>query len=113
MSSPDHRIYKICTGSPIRGLPHAANVEHVTDDYIRSLISEDSRPFVVLSDKSLDFVSAFQQQLNSWTTCISRGSGNQHRLCAALGFGLISGGCIIIHLLSLLQFLLCWSLDCK
>ncbi len=94
-----HRINKICTGNPICGLPHAADVEHVTNDYIRSLISEGSRPFVILPNKSLHFVSAFQQQLNGRTTCVSCGSGNQNRLRAAVGFDLISGCCINIHLL--------------
>src|SRR5258708_33236705 len=94
-----HRINKICTGNPICGLLHAADVEHVTNDYIRSLISEGSRPFVILPNKSLHFVSAFQQQLNGRTTCVSCGSGNQNRLRAAAGFDLISGCCINIHLL--------------
>src|SRR5260370_26103290 len=55
-----HRINKICTGNPICGLPHTADVEHVTNDYIRSLISEGSRPFVILPNKSLHLVSTFQ-----------------------------------------------------
>src|SRR5260370_38052261 len=92
-----HRINKICTGNPICGLPHAADVEHVTNDYIRSLISEGSRPFVILPNKSLHFVSTFQEQLNGRTTCVSCGSGNQNRLRAAVGFDLISGCCINIH----------------
>jgi hypothetical protein len=87
-----HGINKICTGNPICGLPHAADVEHVTNDYIRSLISEGSRPFVILPNKSLHFVSAFQQQLNGRTTCVSCGSGlcapanskRRRRLAAAL-----------------------------
>ena len=82
--------------NPICSLPHAADVEHVANDDIRSLISEGSRPFVILPNKSLHFVSAFQQQLNGRATCVSCGSGNQNRLRAAVGFDLISGCCINI-----------------
>src|SRR5712692_9962761 len=95
-----HGINKVCTRDPICSLPHAADVEHVTNDYICSLISEGSRPFVILPNKSLHVVSAFQQQLNGRTTCVSCGSGNQNRLRAAVGFDLISGCCINVHLLS-------------
>src|ERR1700747_3181945 len=91
-----HGINKIGTGNTICGLPHAADVEHVANDDIRSLISEGSRPFVILPNKSLHFVSAFQQQLNGRATCVSCGSGNQNRLRAAVGFDLISGCCINI-----------------
>src|SRR5260221_11734125 len=95
----EHGINKICTRNPICSLPHAADVEHVANDDIRSLISEGSRPFVILPNKSLHFVSAFQQQLNGRATCVSCGSGNQNRLRAAVGFDLISCCCIYSHLL--------------
>src|SRR5260370_785363 len=95
-----HGINKIGTGDPICSLPHAADVEHVTNDYICSLISEGSRPFVILPNKSLHVVSAFQQHLNARTTCVSCGSGNQSRLPAAVGVDLISGCCLSMQMTS-------------
>src|SRR5260370_26388296 len=89
--SVQHRINKICTGNTICGFPHAAAVEHVANDYIRSLISEGSRPFVILPNKSLHFVSTFQEQLDGWTTCVSCRSPNPNRLRASVGAYLISG----------------------
>src|SRR5260370_35321821 len=80
-----HRINKICTGNPICSLPHAADLEHVTNDYICSLISEGSRPFFILPNKSLHVGPAFRQHVNGRTTCVSCCSGNQNHLRAAVG----------------------------
>src|SRR5260370_8553646 len=92
-----HGINKIGTGNPICCLPHAADVEHVANDYICSLISQGSRPFVILPNKSLHVVSAFQQQLNGRTPCSPRGSGNHNRIPPSLDFNLTLACSIYLH----------------
>src|SRR5260370_14551304 len=93
----EHGINKICTRNPICSLPHAADVEHVANDDIRSLISEGSRPFVILPNKILHFVSALQQQLNGRATSVSSAAGTQSLPRAAVGCELSSGCCLNLH----------------